>query len=410
MARTIEQTKAHATFSASGAHRWLACPGSIALSEKAPPSRDSVYSIEGTDCHTCLEEILKNPSRRLVTESRLLKKYPKEMVEDAAKVADIILKRQELSGGELICEQKVDAGPFTRPGEFGTLDAAIVQLFGTLEVIDLKYGFQVVEPEENPQMIYYALAVAYEYEFNFETVRLTIIQPRASHEDGITRSHDMTMEELAEWAITFKEGVDRALKKDALLKSGTHCKYCPAITICPKVSGEALAECKVAFSPVLDSLEVPEAKGLDADTIATILKHADAIEHWLGEVRAVAYTKIDNGGKVPGWKLVPKRANRKWLNAEKTEAEAKKTFGDIAFNRALKSPAQLEELAADAKPWVAKRCAAVSSGFTLAPEDDKRDGKKDLSIEFKPVKGGDDMATKKKAAKKTTKKKSAKKK
>jgi hypothetical protein len=70
----------------------------------------------------------------------------------------------------------------------------------------------------------------------------------------------------------------------------------------------------------------------------------------------------------------------------------------------------LEELAADAKPWVAKRCAAVSSGFTLAPEDDKRDGKKDLSIEFKPVKGGDDMATKKKAAKKTTKKKSAKKK
>lgn len=410
---TKEVAKLHTPFGASSSHRWLTCEGSIALCEKAPPSRENEYSKKGTDTHACLEAILKNKDQRFKTEARLLKDYPQDMIERAAKAADEIITRwKKRPGSILLTEQQVDASPFTRKGEFGTLDAAIVEEFGTLEIIDYKDGFGVVEVERNTQLIYYALALAFKYDFNFTRVKHTVIQPNAAHEDGTERSWEISIDELMPWIENFKIGVKRALKPGAPLKSGDHCKYCPAITICPEVSERAFEACKVEFSPVLDSLEVPALRGLDNDTIGSILKHADAIEAWLSEVRALAFTKLDSGQKVPGYKLVPKRASRQWVNYEKTATEAKKVFGAIAFNNDLKTPAQLEKIASDAKPWVEKRCAKVSSGFTLARAGDKREEKADLSLEFNDVSDekGESMATKKKTAKKkTTKKKSAKK-
>lgn len=364
--------KAHATFSASGAERWLKCAGSITLSEQAPPQKDNIYSLEGTDAHECLETILKNPARRLAIEKELRLKFPDDMVTHAARAADEILGRADEMGGELFCEQKVDSSHFTRPGEFGTLDAAIVTLFGTLEVIDFKYGFKVVEPENNAQLIYYALALAYKYDYQFTEIRLTVIQPRAEHEDGFTRTAAMSIDDLLTWVPRFKKGVKAALGPNPSLVSGPHCKYCNAVTICKEFSERAFQEAKIDFSPVLDTLEVPEARGLDNDTIASILKHADAIEHWLSEVRALAFTKLTHGEDIRGFKLVEKRASRKWANIEKVEREAEKVFGEIAFSRSLLSPAQLEKVTRDAKPWVAKRCVAISSGTTIAPDSDKR--------------------------------------
>jgi hypothetical protein len=119
--------------------------------------------------------------------------------------------------------------------------------------------------------------------------------------------------------------------------------------------------------------------------MAHVLNQADKIDAWLSEIKSQAFKYIDGGGVVPGYKLVEKRAIRKWVDAEKTALDAKKAFGDIAFDVSLKSPAQMEKLASDAKAWVAKRCQAVSSGLTLVPDHDARESKRNAELDFTPI-------------------------
>ena len=48
----------HALLAPSSAKRWMACPGSVALSLKCPKPEDSAYAAEGTHAHEVSEKIL----------------------------------------------------------------------------------------------------------------------------------------------------------------------------------------------------------------------------------------------------------------------------------------------------------------------------------------------------------------
>lgn len=238
-------SKAHAKFSASGSERWLNCPGSIALSENAPPQVDSIYAIEGTNAHECLEVVMKNDASPAIVKM-LKKKYPDNMVRHALAFYDQIVDLMPFDS-KLLCETKVSLD-FVREDMFGTVDSAIVELFGTLWVIDYKYGAgRMVNPEENTQMIYYALGIAHKYDFNFEKVRLAIAQPRIVHKDGFFRTWDMEVKELMNWEYKFKEGVKAAEDPFAPLKRGRWCFFCPAQSICPAVEVEAFEDAQKDF-------------------------------------------------------------------------------------------------------------------------------------------------------------------
>jgi len=146
---TADAEKLHAKYSASGSERWMNCHGSITLSAKAPEQPESPYAIEGTHAHECLEFLLKNRKKLSAAERMARKQYPKEMVKHGMDATAWILARLEEAGpdAEFLCESRVDSSYFTTDGQFGTLDAAVVEEFGTLTVIDYKYGAgHVVDP------------------------------------------------------------------------------------------------------------------------------------------------------------------------------------------------------------------------------------------------------------------------
>src|SRR5580693_4210659 len=78
------------------------------------------------------------------------------------------------------------------------------------------------------------------------------------------------------------------------------------------------------------------------------LPQADMLIELGNFIKELAHDQMEKGMPIKGWKLVPKRAIRKWVDDEKTI----KYFARIGLPAAL--------------------VGKVSSGTTLAPESDKR--------------------------------------
>ena len=202
----------HALLGASGAARWLSCPPSARLGEQFPDTA-SEYAAAGTLAHAIAElkarKYFLEPMSTRTYNARLKKlredpRYDKGM--DAATDTYLEhLKALAMSYGPLqpfvALETRVDFGDYVPEG-FGTADAILVD-GDRLCVVDYKNGAGVlVEAEENPQMMLYALGALKTYGPIYgDTIRevhLSIVQPNA----GGIREWDTTVEALRAWGET----------------------------------------------------------------------------------------------------------------------------------------------------------------------------------------------------------------
>ncbi len=114
---------------------------------------------------------------------------------------------------------------------------------------------------------------------------------------------------------------------------------------------------------------------LSEDEIAEVLENADVIETRLTAVRGLAYTAIADGRDIPGWKLVPKRAVRKWKDARLVKQRLASEGLSGFLTEDLVTPAQAEKLAKKQgiQLDLFDLIDAESSGMKLARETDSRE-------------------------------------
>jgi hypothetical protein len=363
----------HATLGASKAERWMSCPGSIRL-EAGLPDVTSEYAREGTAAHALGERAIQHnvdPLIYLDTEIEGVT-VTEEMV-DAVRiyVAHVRERAAELDAAPLL-EQKFDLTPLNPPGPmFGTSDCTISN-GDHLEVIDYKHGRGVaVGAVENAQLMYYALGAVVLLRVRPRTIRVTIVQPRASHPAGIIRSFEFDFDRLVEFKRELFAAAARTTEPDAPLHAGSHCKFCKALAICPAQRDKAAAVAQTEFHA---AAAPPSPDTLTLDELHVVLAYADTLEGWLDAVRHHVKGRLEAGEQVPGWKLVPKRATRKWAD----ESEAERVLGDLLGEEAyaprkLVSPAQAEKaLKVTGSNLPQRLVTAVSSGNNLAPDHDPR--------------------------------------
>lgn len=305
--------------------------------------------------------------------------------------------------GERAVEQRLDIS-HVADGIFGTGDALVYdQVNKHLHVIDLKYGRGVlVEAKDNPQLLLYASGAAKRYHNRegINLVTMTIVQPRAQHPKGPVRSHTITWKELADAETEIGEGAKRVAEASTApdvkpyLSSGSWCRFCKAGAVCEVRAEEAIAAAEAEFT----DLTAEAVSAMPPEKLAKVLAKARDIEHWIKAVQEHAHAEAMAGRPVPGFKLVEKRAVRKWRNEQLLIENAPMMLSipeDALYGpRPLLSPAQLEKILSpaerkDVAPFVVKS----SSGFNLVPEDDPRPAAKpSAEDEFGPV-GLDDCET-----------------
>lgn len=347
----------------STAKRVINCPGSVALVQQVPPKPSSSYADEGTLLHNTIAAILetnKEPKDFLgtfyngveLTEERLERKLL-----PALAALDEIDPEGKL---EYAVEQVVGFGD-ALPGVFGSAD--LVGRIGNRGILlDWKFGDGVaVEAEENPQALFYTAAAlrtettrwAFE---GIDEVEVIIVQPPQ------VKRWVTSLDRVRRFEAELILAVRAAQQPDAPLSAGDHCRWCAAKSICPLVNG------------AVERAKRENIKAVNIDRLTEALASIDLLEGWIKDARETAKELLEAGVDVPGWKLVPKRATRQWVD-EYAATGALLNLGAFALHELteLKSPAQIEKVLKKHKLAMPEGLiVAVSSGDTLAPADDPR--------------------------------------
>jgi len=300
----------HARLSASSADRWIHCPGSVTLSEQLPPPPSSDYAEAGTEAHKLAELKLRKATGKLDRkQSRELRElrekgrfYDSEMEEATSLYVDMV--REEMTAVQskrCLIEQRLDLS-FWVPDGFGTSDAVLLGK-DTIEVIDFKYGQGVkVSAIQNAQIRLYGLGALDLFgDLNdFETIRMTIMQPRIDH----ISTEEISVKELLLWGEeTVQPRAVMAAAGSDYFEAGDWCRFCPGKAVCRKRAEVCQKAARFDFrDPPL----------LSDEEIAEILAMLPKLTAWASDVSDYALQQAIDGTHYEGFKVVEGRSIRKW--------------------------------------------------------------------------------------------------
>lgn len=331
----------HTKLFGSTSYRTLGCPAHYKRGLLVPDPPSSSAAEEGTMLHGYCEQVLLTGS-----EPEHFDWWENLNFDQQNIVKVYVGTLREIADGVPFLVEHRTKSPHLHPEWFGTADGVVVKL-PRLTIVDLKCGRVPVVPEDqwgepNPQLGSYAISVlenfAEELKAQITEVEFVIVQPR---EGGVKRAlfRRYQLEDLKK----------RLLDAAALAESdnppasvGDHCHFCKVKPVCPTYRDFIHDEAKLDFV-----MEGGEAADLSLADLESVLAVADMAIEWGNAVKQEGERRLNDGTKIPGWQLVPKRGKRVW----KDERVAKQRLLSEGLNwhdisvEALKSPAQVETIA-----------------------------------------------------------------
>lgn len=294
----------------SGAATWSKCAGyaalCAALGTEYVEETDNEVREDGTACHWLADQVW-NGSRPSVGS---LSPNGREITEEMYAAVEEYHALLQSWEADATLEQTIRVSQAFPGVADGTPDA-----WGatdtTLDVADLKYGYRPVEVWRNPQLIIYAwtlVTLLAATGTHVQQVRLHIVQPRAPHRDGTTRTWVTGINELGELAAQLSAAAAACYAPNPPCTPGPQCGNCPGAYGCRSLQAAAGRGMEVAYDAtpfVLNEAQV----GYELHRLMQAQAH---IENRINGLSTQAESLVRKGRQVPGFGLTRKATRWRW--------------------------------------------------------------------------------------------------
>jgi hypothetical protein len=358
----------------STAERVINCPGSVALSARSPKLPPSEAAEKGSAQHALIEHLLANGGNSddyVGTKIGAI-----EITEEMAEAVDTAMASAELLLKDYPLDQFIEHRAVIIEDEvFGTGDLWGVSADAKKVIIaDHKFGYVEVKPDNHQGLFLAAAAIEDTTPISYddgtstslkelyaevETFRIAVIQP------AFEPAHvykDYRRDEIVAFRRQIEIAVSTAKAPNAPVVKGDWCKWCPAQIACPLW--------RQAADDIVDITKHGEEWALS--NLAKVLDAGEAFVPLYEKVRERVKHELDNGRKVPGWRLGVGRKMYFWK-----ETSAKKLLAllrGIGFKNddIVKpiSPAQARKLTTKDNPDLEDMIGQKTSAPSLVRDSD----------------------------------------
>lgn len=277
----------------SSAARWLSCPASVTVMPLYA-GEDSDASVAGTIAHQLLATAI---------EWGIVPDYwDIDMVYRVQMAYEYYLKTLKDYGQnvEAYTEVRLD---IPETGEFGTTDIIFVTK-SLIHIIDYKDGYVPVDVRKNAQCMTYLLGAIARFGER-PNYKITIIQPKYVHKDGMIRHDDITPDDIA-W---FRNEVQHAMTQSHF-SAGKHCRktYCPHRGTCAAFAAWAVEHPQDAFFP-------SDFNAMTDLQLGEMLDLSDILQGYRDQLRAEALRRMTRMDRIiPGYDVKKGRSERRFSN------------------------------------------------------------------------------------------------
>lgn len=352
----------HSPLGASSMSRWEHCIGSYRLIEQLAksefPEEEPEYRAEGTAAHELIELCLRSGEEPWMW---LGQKMPNGVTVTVPMVTGVQTYLDEVLPIMARAEHSYIEFPISAPIHplfYGKLDFGGIDGH-TLYVRDYKNGEGLAVNERGPQTKYYAYGVLHLHP-EIRRVNIGIVQPNFIGLPPV-RSYEVDAEEIHMWALDELLPAMHAAERGGPLVPGEWCIFCPAKLVCPALSGMFAAACNA--SPNAERAMSDAQLALNWKMIGPVKKFIKALEE-------ETFRRMNGGRELSGLKLTYKKTNRVWKTGADVQFDY--LYGDSAYTeRELKSPAQMEDIGANAAELVKQWAFTPEAGLTVALESAK---------------------------------------
>jgi hypothetical protein len=346
----------------------VACPGSLGMERNAPPRQESDDAREGTAAHWVAEMVLKGQAPDTVS---LVDRFAPNKVcitAEMAEYVDTYVNHIRGRGKSFWVEQPISYNLTQGIDVNGTMDCCTVD-GDTLYVDDLKYGYRLVDPVNNWQLLAYAFGAAIAFKVVPERIVMTIVQPRPYAPGGPIRSWTIDRAEANARFEALQAAAVRATSPDAPLTTGSQCQYCGAFLECPAAQRAGMNAVDVVMAGSNDVLS-PQATSME---LTNLYRAKAVIDARLAGMEEATKEKIRGGTTIPGWTVERSLGNTKWNEG------VDPTMLEMMFGISLTEPKMITPAAAKRKGLSDETVKAFThrpdNGFKLIPIDVDRKAK-----------------------------------
>jgi hypothetical protein len=302
-------------------------------------NRESDYAREGTAMHSVMDTLMRqwqlgSPFIDLHYQAdKLIGEVFDDIELTANHVETMILPA--LDQLEELMTQYASPGAFTVqgverrvrfpgiPGAYGTCDLILCSNTDTL-LVDWKFGQGVgvsaiyAFPDGeivNPQLLFYAAAAFNTAPklFTRRRIIVAIVQPRLA--DPVS-STVVLRGELKQFREDLERAVVQATGRNAPLRKGEWCRFCPAKITCPKWTGPVLDLSAITQVPRQVNDTVPREPTAYGKYLANAKALVDMLAQFKAEIDGQLHAFLEEGGVVPGWRLKLKAKQRQWVDED----------------------------------------------------------------------------------------------